>query len=468
MFHGGDLSSGIALAIQDGKSVVCFVTDGSEESKKWENEWLQDANVPHALARRAVTLLSQTPTLVIIRQGKLEDQLSSGIGKNDFTLRLMRAMNPDIPRPQTTTTDQPANTAAAVAPTVNSSTPQQMTPQPPPPSTSSTLPDHHSGPTSDTTAARDPDRDKRRKPPDSDPVPSSLPPRPPRANDDYAKEQVQRKQEAKAERDRVRRLVEADKLERRRVREEQEERRSLASQSERQEATTSNAEADVPKSPTTGTCNLQVRLADGSSLRQRFSASDTIQTHVRPWIDSSRNDSTVPYTLKLLQTPLPSKTLTDSDELQSLQSLDLLPSATLILIPVRTFSDAYRAGGANGFMRGLPALIWGYATSGLGWVFGFVGDFVMVGVRAMRGNIEHQERRDAGEVRPAPSREQRGQATGSSAEAKEEEAKRSNVRIRTLRDQTEGRDDRQFYNGNQMTMKLNFEPNKDEDNDKKK
>lgn len=63
MFYEGDIQGGIAQALQESKSVVCFVKgtrttqntgfydkltaskDGSEESDRWENEWLTDQNV---------------------------------------------------------------------------------------------------------------------------------------------------------------------------------------------------------------------------------------------------------------------------------------------------------------------------------------------------------------------------------------------------------------------------------------
>lgn len=65
MFHEGDLQSGIALALQESKRVICFVSgrdprsrrvmyanadnapdlDDEEESKTWENEYLADEEV---------------------------------------------------------------------------------------------------------------------------------------------------------------------------------------------------------------------------------------------------------------------------------------------------------------------------------------------------------------------------------------------------------------------------------------
>ncbi len=56
IFYDGDLESGISLALKDSKFLGCFVRDDSEESSKWESEYLGDTQVRSALADRAITL----------------------------------------------------------------------------------------------------------------------------------------------------------------------------------------------------------------------------------------------------------------------------------------------------------------------------------------------------------------------------------------------------------------------------
>ena len=56
MFFTGTLQEGISTAVQQGKLVVCFVTDNNEESQKWENEFLKEDAVSSALAKEGVTL----------------------------------------------------------------------------------------------------------------------------------------------------------------------------------------------------------------------------------------------------------------------------------------------------------------------------------------------------------------------------------------------------------------------------
>jgi len=45
MFYEGDLQSGIATAIEQSKSVACFVAGDDPESAIWENEYLHDPDV---------------------------------------------------------------------------------------------------------------------------------------------------------------------------------------------------------------------------------------------------------------------------------------------------------------------------------------------------------------------------------------------------------------------------------------
>ena len=56
MFYSGDLQSGIALALQQSKSVACFITDEDVKSKEWEDSFLPDDSVATVLRRKAVTL----------------------------------------------------------------------------------------------------------------------------------------------------------------------------------------------------------------------------------------------------------------------------------------------------------------------------------------------------------------------------------------------------------------------------
>lgn len=84
MFYEGSLQSGIALALQESKAVVCFVRDDGDASKRYEDEYLKDPQITLALSAKAVTLrldaesqeagflaayypIRTVPTLMIIR-----------------------------------------------------------------------------------------------------------------------------------------------------------------------------------------------------------------------------------------------------------------------------------------------------------------------------------------------------------------------------------------------------------------
>ena len=56
MFYSGDLQSGIALALQESKLVVCFLTDEGSESLEWQDNFLTDEDVSAALKERAIVL----------------------------------------------------------------------------------------------------------------------------------------------------------------------------------------------------------------------------------------------------------------------------------------------------------------------------------------------------------------------------------------------------------------------------
>jgi len=108
-----------------------------------------------------------------------------------------------------------------------------------------------------------------------------------------------------------------------------------------------------------GKCTIRVVLLNGSTLRSSFSPEETIRKTVRPFIDTKRTDGDVPYTFKHLLTPSPSRSLTPSDEDKTLQSLGLVPSATLILVPIQSFTTAYRRD-AGGVVQNFFFMLYAY------------------------------------------------------------------------------------------------------------
>ncbi|KAF2146237.1 uncharacterized protein K452DRAFT_355663 [Aplosporella prunicola CBS 121167] len=146
MFHQGDLQSGISLAIQQSKLVVCFVRDADEESKIWEDEWLQDEQLAESLGSKAIVLrleagsqeagflsafcpIAKTPALVAIHNGQLKLYLSGGTSREDFVSRLSNALNPAEPA------TAPGMPQAPQALSESAGAPEPVAAQPPAPST---------------------------------------------------------------------------------------------------------------------------------------------------------------------------------------------------------------------------------------------------------------------------------------------------------------------------------------------
>lgn len=248
----------------------------------------------------------------------------------------------------------------------------------------------------------------------------------------YAQEQRRRQQDAKQERERVLREIENDKA----VRKEKEQERKalakaeakgndgvdgLANQQLAQEAAQSR-----PK--TSKECAVQVRLFDGSTIRQRFPSDQTLRSHVRPWIEKQRSDGDNPYTFKQILSPLPNRTLSISEEEESLQSLGLAPSATLVMVPIQGYTAAY-AGDPGLLSKGVST---GYnvLSTGAGMITGALSTFLGVG----QATTEAQQA-----------------ATSSSQDARQDAPAASKINVRTLQDQRSDKEDHQLYNGNQVS-----------------
>ncbi|KAG0290344.1 hypothetical protein BGZ96_006169 [Linnemannia gamsii] len=103
---------------------------------------------------------------------------------------------------------------------------------------------------------------------------------------------------------------------------------------------------------------LNIRLFDGSSIRNTFKATDTLE-QVRDWINANQEGDENAYNIVQL---IPSRTFTDESKM--LRDLELCPSATLVLKRTVTSSSAYGGSGDGA----VPTLI------GYGWsAFGLAG-----------------------------------------------------------------------------------------------
>jgi hypothetical protein len=261
---------------------------------------------------------------------------------------------------------------------------------------------------------------------------------------DWIAQQKQKQSDSRRERDRILAQIEADKAERK-ARREEERRERLQEQG----TTQSTTQSTVPQDRTSRRSNaaftkLQVRLLDGATIREQFPADATITEHVRPWIDSHL-ETKAPYTFKQILAPKPARSISISEEQESLRELGLLPSATLVLQPIQSYTDAYGSAANNGGLLSLP---YNAVTGAVGLVTGSLTG----AARWLRGG-SYEEPGPDGHVLGEQSETPQAEATPQTVNA----ATTGGTRFRTLADQRADRgEDQQFYNGNS----LDFQPDK--------
>lgn len=100
-------------------------------------------------------------------------------------------------------------------------------------------------------------------------------------------------------------------------------------------------------------CTLQVKLTNGDRLVHAFNSNELLY-NVRKWVDDNRTDGSVPY---YFHRNIPRITFVESDELKTLEGLELTPRSALILKPIET--------GFNG-----PRIVEAQAPSLVSRVFG--------------------------------------------------------------------------------------------------
>jgi len=244
---------------------------------------------------------------------------------------------------------------------------------------------------------------------------------------EYVKMQKEQEQKQREERERIKAQIKADREERR-----------------RRENTRKHGDVDTasdaakPTSPQARNAEvrIQVRTFDGSTIRHTFPTSATLSKDVRPWIESS-SDAHTPYNLKLILTPLPTRTIETAEEEQELSELGIKGSCTFVMAPVKGYVESYTGSTSNSLIGSAVSGGYNLLTGTAGALFG--------GVKSILGYGQPQghDQNPAAANPPPPSRP---------------------VNIRTLADQRaeDAKKDQQFYNGNQ----LNFEPNKDDDSRK--
>lgn len=457
-------------------------------------------------------------------QGQLREQINSGISEDDFKSRISKAISP-IPAttPDTveaapsssaveeTATSQPEpTTSTPTTPPQASPQQQQPTRQEPSPRIQALLAERAQRletmrlAREEAEKAAAAERAKARKQKEAEeaaakPASSSTSTFSTIKDRSYEAEQAKRKREAKADRERILKQIENDKIARR----EKEERRRAAAKAMQDGATEEAAQGEQGAMPprttssTTGTsCAIQVRLSSEGSIRNTFPATATIAKDVRSWIASEAGQEAQngAYTFKLIQPPHPSRPITDAEETQTLKELGLLPSATLIMVSTRgSIASAYPVPGAVGGISGLLRGIFSLILAAIMWFINGLRTLVgprqtepspltaspdsrapisLAGGAFRSGAIEaaiarRQAREDDSAVAAAATSSTTGASSSSSSSSSAFPSSAATtgattgIRIRTLKDQREEKEkesgDRQFYNGNQVGDSVVFE-----------
>jgi hypothetical protein len=169
---------------------------------------------------------------------------------------------------------------------------------------------------------------------------------------------------------------------------------------------------------------------------------------VRPWIDEEfvaraepPGERHPPYFFKQILAPLPSRELSAGDESRPLGDIDLAPSATLVLVPVKTHVDAYSSNGSGlvgGVISGVTSIVggvFGLAYNAAGYVGNTIGSAVGYGAPT------------DGPTTPA----RRQSPSEGAGERRSGTPNAPGIRVRTLADQREREPrNQELYNGNQV------------------
>lgn len=383
----------------------------------------------------AFCTIESIPSLVVIQNGQLQLQLKSDITQTEFinAIRKVLGANPI-----------PGSSAA------QASTPRVPTPDPPRPAAPVDEEDDLYGPpvptapSASTVSTTNKGKQKATTAPTSQSSTSSTTPAQQAARDALRK----KKREEAEELARIKARIEADRI----ARKAEAERRKAERERERNNEpaqTTTQSQTSSSRGSQAKTVNLQVRLFDGRTIRSSFPRTATLQTEVRKWVDDEfaklpaddpdiNNRQLPPYFFRHILAPQPSRELSAGDENQTLGDIDLAPSATLVLVPVKGYTDAYSGsgGGVVGTATGLVGGAFGLLSSTVGFVGNTLGSVIGYGSTPST---------EAATAQSTASGDTQGPRAPAQADA-------ASIRVRTLADQRAREPaNQQFYNGNTVS-----------------
>lgn len=379
------------------------------------------------------------------RNGQLKEYIAAGATKDDFVRRITASLATIEHSPDELTTS-PATSAQPQAEAAPAPQPGQLShseessvggtrPTIPPASTGS-----QGQSLADEKAEESTQQKKKDDPASSKPTEDTTS----HKSDEQQRhvEALKKKQrEAREERERVLKAIEDDKAARKAGQAEQAAARQASLVPEASSKAPSTSATRKTKS--SEICALQVRLFDGSTIRNRFPSGETLKD-VRKWIAETREDIDDDFTFKVLLTPLPSKTIAAADEDKTLRTLELTPSATLIIHRVRStfavsspFTPATSAAGEpqGNFFQRLISLILAAVTGPFSTIFAFFSSLFST----------------SGPPPAASEPTGDSQASGSQSRSVPDSTRHRGGRVAGVDQTNRRRDDQQFYNGNSVS-----------------
>lgn len=367
-FHES-VSQAIALSLSSGKPLLVAVSStpvgpdaGSLISLLWDPSVVpvvSEQMVPLAVNEGTQDYTNFTqfvpvdvvPSIYIIHQSKVVDMIkeSEQVNKEALLTRLQDALNNSEPSPAPAAPAAPSvnNTQSSPAPAeptepaVPQSTPQSAASTAEPVTEPATESVAGTGSESRSEqSSQSHSRDLPNKPkPKSTNVSSGGNQKPSVSSQQQKyREQIQRQRQAEVEeRKRILKLVEKDRKE-----------RQTADRQRRLSNDPDSTRSKPRAFSNSAECALSIRLFDGTALKHRFSALDSMDV-VRQWVDSNRTDGDGPYSF---HQPITKHTFSTGDEGKTLRDLELTPSAALVLKPASNYASAYAGAPSSWLQKG--------------------------------------------------------------------------------------------------------------------
>ncbi|KAG2206696.1 hypothetical protein INT47_003638 [Mucor saturninus] len=197
--------------------------------------------------------------------------------------------------------------------------------------------------------------------------------------------------------------------------------------------------------------NLNIRQLNGTNLRNKFEATTTL-SHVKDWISQNRTDDRKPFKLS---SQFPTRAFTDEDNDTTLRDLDLCPSATIIMKPLKK-SSSLALHNRVGIMK--------HAVNAFDIVYGFLialinmltGIFTSLFTNTPRVAQQQQNQQQQPFVRSLRGGQRLGgepvtdKGESSSTDPTVKKRNPYATRVNTLHEDDDDEDKRSTYNGNSV------------------